>query len=390
MSQLPRNIQIPPPIEIAKVSALALTFVCIVLAISFVADDVVYLINNILIPMRAVAGKHGRRPWAPRTCFSVHDLYMVDIVGVSLVVFIFFLGLLYFFTPWMRNFLSASAGTMSSVLTLSLLFAVGLLLTVLLAYDAEKHTLTNLINSNGAWLAFFGFLITIPALFFSVVALQDLRRVINTFPDFAKRFSKMLEELKENETAFVRIMAYTPLPGALALSKQNYESLKTLIRERESRVEVICLNEVALTAWMKGFKDKMSRGDSLLGYPSKPLTEKDINDAIEDVLKLLEDLQNPRFRGSFVTAHPTRCCSMEDMPRFYAYFTDTRAIVINPLYFPLDNRPVQPEDLKARYVELIGFETTDIYTINNLKDTYKMLWDRCDIWQPGKNNVARQ
>jgi hypothetical protein len=321
---------------------------------------------------------------------SAHDLRIVDIVdivGVSLVVFIFFLALLYFTTSRMPNFLSASTRRMLPIFTLSLLFAVGLLLTGGLAYDAaEKHTLTNLIDANGAWLAFFGFLITIPALFFSVAALQDLRRVINTFPDFAKRLSKMLEELED--TTYVRIMAYTPLPGALALSKQNYKDLRDLICKQESRVEVICLHGHALKDWMKRFKGKMSRGDSLLGLPSGEVTYDDIKVALADVTKLLEDLQNKSFKGEdWVRAHPTRCCSMDDMPRFYAYFTDTRAIVINPLYFPLDNRSVddQPKKLKDRPVELIGFETTDIYTINNLKSTYKMLADRCKIWEPSQD-----
>lgn len=138
---------------------MVLIFVCIVLTISFFVDDVVYFITSLIM-----------RTNDPKV-ISAHDLRIVDIVdivGVSLVVFIFFLALLYFTTSRMPNFLSASTRRMLPIFTLSLLFAVGLLLTGGLAYDAaEKHTLTNLIDANGAWLAFFGFLITIPALFFS-------------------------------------------------------------------------------------------------------------------------------------------------------------------------------------------------------------------------------
>jgi hypothetical protein len=66
---------------------------------------------------------------------------------------------------------------------------------------------------------------------------------------------------------------------------------------------------------------------------------------------------------------------MADLPRFYAYFTNDRALVINPLYFPIDGLTAeqQPDELKNRYVELVGFETTDTYTLKNLFATYELV-----------------
>ena len=66
---------------------------------------------------------------------------------------------------------------------------------------------------------------------------------------------------------------------------------------------------------------------------------------------------------------------MVDLPRFYAYFTNYRAIVINPIYLPIDtlNAEQQPDELKYRCVELIGFETTDTYTLKNLHATYELV-----------------
>ena len=63
----------------------------------------------------------------------------------------------------------------------------------------------------------------------------------------------------------------------------------------------------------------------------------------------------------------------KDLPRFFAYFTNDRALVVNPLFFPIEDLKVQPRELRDRYVESIGFETTESGTIRNLSEMCDMV-----------------
>jgi hypothetical protein len=343
-----------------------IVFFSMVITASYLANLSIYPISKELMPYID-----------PSVKIVQLNLTLVEIIAICVLICSFFLISLRYIVPPLHNFVYGSVGAVPLTYAFPIVFAAALPFMVALAYDAEKHTLTHFVDNNPAWFALFALILSFAGLFFSAAAMQDLRHVINTFEEFADRFAAMLKEIKSDSdySNYVRIMAYTPLPGALALSPTKYDMLKKLIHDKDTRVEVTCLYECCIKRWMEGFEGKKLRGGGPFG--ERKLSGKDIKTALADVEKLLVNLRNPDFKGPFAEdeEHREARCPMADMPRFYAYFTNSRAIVINPLYFPFDTLPAQqqPAELRDRCVELIGFETTDSHTLENLHTTYRFL-----------------
>jgi hypothetical protein len=276
------------------------------------------------------------------------------------------------------------------------IFVIGLLFFAGFGYDAKTQKVRHIAEDYGSFLGVVAFLLTIAGLYFSVIAMRDLRNVINTFEEFSSRFSIMLTQFipiefatnpdsdppNRDPTDFVRIMAYTPLPGALALRKDDYNRLVTLISNARN-VEVTCLEEKCLGNWMKGFDGKKTRD----GY----LNCEKICDAVKEAKGQIERLRHPpdnagAKKKEFAAAHPVRLAKdKKELPQFFAYFTNDRAIVINPLFFPID-ADKQPDELKKQTVELIGFETTDIHTVRNLQSTYIMVRKQIEAREEEEKN----
>ncbi len=357
---------------VASRFARQLSFLLLLLAIVFTAS---LLVNEIV----SRVSKEAVTRIDPRLTTVQLHINLIFIVTICAVVSGIFLLGLRLLVPRLHNFIFGSIGGAHARLTyvLPLILAIILPFVAALAYDAHTRTLSNFVQQYGPWLAVFGLFISVSGLVFSAVAMQDLRHVINTFEDFKTRFSIMLEDVGRggDKTNYVRIMAYTPLPGALALNSADYDSLKDLILATESRVEVICLDEKSSREWMGRFLGKKVRSGILRG--SGRLDLDTINRAVQEVENLIVNLENPALstKRNFASLHPAMRGTMDDLPRFYAYFTNDRALVINPLYFPIDGLTAeqQPEELKSKYVELIGFETTDTYTLKNLLATYELV-----------------
>ena len=146
------------------------------------------------------------------------------------------------------------------------IFAIALPLIAVLAYDAQTRLMSRFVEHYGAWLALFGLVLSVSGLHFSALAMQDFRHIINTFEDFKTEFSSLLQGLgdKPNSTNYVRIVAYTPLPGALALTPTDYDALRDLILDKDSRVEITCLDEHSSKEWMERFCQKKTRGGQCL------------------------------------------------------------------------------------------------------------------------------
>jgi len=310
-------------------------------------------------------------PTLPIVQFDMNMIFMVIICVFTVGSFLLTLRVL---IPKLHNFIFGSAGTKHAKITYSLplTFAITALFLLGLAFDANKKILSDFVEQYGPWLALSGLILTLCGLYISAIAMQDLRHVINTFEDFKVRFSSMLKDVGEDndDSNYVRIMAFTPLPGALALKSKDYLALRELILATNTRVEIVCLDKQSSKEWMGRFLGKKVRGGDRLDQGA-------INRAVEQVEELITDIQNPVLtaKRKFVSEHPVTRGTTAELPRFYAYITNDRALVINPLYFPIEgkNADEQPVDLKDRPVELVGFETTDTYTLQNLLNTYDLV-----------------
>lgn len=302
-------------------------------------------------------------------------------IGVTFIVQV---SASYLLAPVIDRFLMDAVGRahLATPMHLSILYGISTIIIVAFGYDAKTEVISNAVSEHSTIITLIALGLSLIALYVTALTLRDFRHVINTFDYFAVRFSVMLEEIKSDRDAsnFIRIMAYTPLPGNLGLSETPrsggdiYSRLFSLLCDPDVRVEVICLDESALSEWMKSFEGKaLAFGE---------LTIAQIKKANCDVTNFINILENPDShyignppRIEFARNHRPLRGTVEELPHFFAYFTRERAIVINPLFNPLPNLPAQqqPGDLRKRVVEFVGFETTDTHTIKNLETTYSLV-----------------
>jgi hypothetical protein len=236
-----------------------------------------------------------------------------------------------------------------------------------------------LLGRNGEIFGAVGIVLSLAGLFYSTIALQDLRHVINNFEDFAVRLKSMVEEVaRENsDDHYLRIMAYMPLPGAVALAPKEYRRLRDAILQEKARIELVCLDSEDSREWNLRFTGKRIRGGQ---YADAAFIEGVLND-YEDTIKRIATPALGEVR-EWASHHPVMRGKIGDLPRFFAYFTNERALVVNMLYHVLDSRTAndQPRDLMDNVTEVIGFETTDTYTIKNISKLYDAV--RLGLQQP--------
>jgi hypothetical protein len=222
-------------------------------------------------------------------------------------------------------------------------------------------------------LALLGLILSVGGLYVSALAMRDLKRVINTFDEFAYRLINLIEEVKpagtsEEVRGLVRIMAYTPLPGAIALRTSLYHSLRQKIVTNENIIDVTCLDKSSFEKWNKGNLGKPT--------PNGEVSDDEIEDVERDFSNLIDALEALRripvaddeVSGEEVKeVHGLVTGPAHLFPKFFVYFTDNRALVINMLYYPFDDAKTQPVFVRKNPTEVIGFETTDTSTIRKIR-----------------------
>lgn len=218
-----------------------------------------------------------------------------------------------------------------------------------------------------------GALASVLGLFWAGYSIRQFRRQILSFDEFAARYQNLAREVKdENLTGDrLRVLAYTPIPGSLALSKERYVSLRDEIISDGARIELCCLEENEFENWFAGFEGKKARDGRV--------TKEQILNASEDIKTLVKGIKSPLRSEdkSFADQHPPKGFKKHELPSFYLFFTDKRALVTIPLFFPIET---DSEGLKGRFsdrsVEMIGFETTDQGVISMLREYYEVYRQR--------------
>jgi hypothetical protein len=126
-----------------------------------------------------------------------------------------------------------------------LYITIALTVAILAIFDYGSRVLDRILDVKFAdWLGIVGLFLSVSGIYFAALAMRDIRRVINTFDDFADRLIKLIEEANSDSRKLdrVRIMAYTPLPGALALPREVYKAIRKIVFHSDTRLEVTCLD----------------------------------------------------------------------------------------------------------------------------------------------------
>lgn len=241
------------------------------------------------------------------------------------------------------------------------------ILVGLLIYLTEDPRL-NLIGSLAIIVGVAGAIASLGGLIYAGYSINQFRRQILSFEDFSESYIKLLKEV-ENESKTgnrLRVLAKTPIPGSLALSDDRYKRLRDTIVTDGARVELCCLNDSEILDWFKMFEGKRYRDGNI--------NMEKINHAANDVKKLINYIEEPAKSADreWANRFPPIRLKKDELPNFYLFFTDNRAIVTIPLFFPIDT---DDDELKSRVssrsVEMIGFETTDQGVIAMLRTYFE-------------------
>nr|VFJ96856.1 MAG: hypothetical protein BECKH772A_GA0070896_1011114 [Candidatus Kentron sp. H]VFJ97425.1 MAG: hypothetical protein BECKH772B_GA0070898_101121 [Candidatus Kentron sp. H]VFK05582.1 MAG: hypothetical protein BECKH772C_GA0070978_102841 [Candidatus Kentron sp. H] len=217
-----------------------------------------------------------------------------------------------------------------------------------------------------------GAAVSIAGLFFSGYSIRAYRRQITSFESFSRRLVNMMEETSgDDNDDYTRIMAYVPVPGSLSLNDKAYESLIDSISRSSARVEVTCLNQEDTSSWFNKFYGKK--------YQSGYIEQKKIEKEVERTEILIESIKRGggRRKGSFSEKHPLLRLKATELPDFYLFFNNSRAIIVMPFFIPSVGKPSDatfPENTQkftAEPVEIIGFETTDQKVVSSVEKYYE-------------------
>lgn len=257
-----------------------------------------------------------------------------------------------------------------------IVFGIALLMLVFSIQFASCWAEMKAVMENWAEvLLIFGSLASIGGLFFTACSIRQYRRQITSFSAFAKRLKHMIYETSgDSDEDYVRIMAYTPIPGSLALEESVYDGLREKIMKDDARLEIVCLNEEDLSQWFNKFEKKR--------YRNGEITKGKIDRAKKDINHLIERVDNPDSpaKKMFAKKHKSKRLKANQLPDFYFFFNNIRALVTTPFFFPMVPDIVACQnkvniEFENEPVEMIGFETTDAKIIENIKKFYMHFHD---------------
>lgn len=323
----------------------------------------VALVVSFLIVALVLAAEE-KFSWLP------HDLMNGAVVGI-------FVGMLvvFFLSKIKMRLFSAHMDAFNlhpiNIWFVVLVFGVALWMLVIgIQYASHWAEINAVMDNCAGGLLIFGSIASICGLFFAARSIQQYRRQITSFSAFAKRLKHMIDETSgDSDEDYVRIMAYTPIPGSLALEEDIYIKLRETMLKGDARLEIVCLNEDALSEWFKLFINKR--------YRSGKVTQEKIDGAKEDINRLIEriDDPDPKNKQQFAKNHQTKRLRANQLPGYYFFFSNTRAIVTTPFFFPEDpDNVARGNDVNIKFenepVEMIGFETTDSNIIEKIKSFY--------------------
>jgi len=158
-------------------------------------------------------------------------------------------------------------------------------------------------------------------LFSEEPSLREDNDVVKPILEFSELMNQLIK-LFDSSEGLVKMLAFTPALGFLARTKEEWASLEDKIRSNARRIAITCLCQPDLEDWHSRFINRHTER----GRVTPDLTEA----ASEWSENLLRDIPiKTRLRWS-------------QLPDYYAFKTDKRAILVTPFHLPRRDEPVQP------------------------------------------------
>jgi hypothetical protein len=241
-------------------------------------------------------------------------------------------------------------------------FAVALLLSVALCLLTETDR-PHILKEHGGIFELIFAVFTVVGLWLTYDSILEVRRVITSFQDLYTRMSELIKDSTKNpHHGKVRILAYTPAIGFLALPNEKWTRLKADLTAVRDRLEVICLDHDDLTYWHNQYIGRQTWRVPEDGGPK--LTIRDT---------LLATVESDDVVNDSAVRPRSGRKKLEMMPGFYLIFNDVKAIVVTPFFIPFPiGTPTAAQQQPQDRVQMLGFETTDGRIIDDVKQFFQL------------------
>lgn len=228
-------------------------------------------------------------------------------------------------------------------------------------------------EAGGLFAAFFGML-SLVGVWMAFVSIIEFRRVITSFYQLHERIVLLIKDTPPDQR--VRILAYTPAIGFLALPEEKWTELKTALTSIRSRLDIVCLDQDELADWHRFFVGRRTLRDPIAsnqGKSNEYLSAEDTKLATHESESLMNDLAVKRKSVRK---------KLEMMPGFYLIFNDQKAIIVTPFFIPFP--PGTPPDVQKRYskVQMFGVETGDRRIIEDVQELFRSYKDDVPVSPP--------
>jgi hypothetical protein len=239
------------------------------------------------------------------------------------------------------------------------------ILATLLSIFSElmQGDIRNIVKETG-WLFEVVFAVfTVVGLWLAYGAILEAKRIITTFDDLYDRVLHMAEETIANkEYKNLRILAYTPAIGFLALPYDRWSKLRADLMQLSDALEVICLDDEDLQYWHNQYVGRQTKRKAIERIDGS-LGIADTQDATGESERLM--------KYPDVKENSARKC-LEMMPGFYLIFNKVKAIIVAPLFipFPVGTLTSVQQQTQKR-VQMLGFETSDKRIIEDVTEFFE-------------------
>lgn len=249
-----------------------------------------------------------------------------------------------------------------------------------------------LVRDQGGMFALVTGALTLIGTYIALHSIVELRHTITSFSQMIRRITHLIEEAREADEE-VCFFAYTPLPGAFNMHVGSglIKSLINRLLEKDTRINLVCLDKSAHERWLQGFPSHSwnggdrSRVDEWQGIRDRFSKEcEHIIDYVGGRAYKRRKVANEEAHQKSVPCKHVVRLPWRAMPGFYFAAHRNRAIVGIPVAM---HRTGNPSPLGGGVgVDTLGFETTDdrvvqmlLREFNRYKSPEFVEDDICDV-----------
>jgi hypothetical protein len=275
------------------------------------------------------------------------SIIMILGVGVSYILFAF-----------LKNGLVSSNNLTRKILIFSgigifvIISALSLINLFIQYPERINGVLKSLLTNPGGYFAFITGVFTLIGTIIAIQSIVEMKRTITSYPQLLDRLAELIENTDDSDEG-VMIVSYFVLPGFWQdTSERRRKRLMNALKLRNRKIQAICLNDIEHMQMLLTIAElKNNTSDT-----SDIITSEEICRFQEKSMRVLHNYSGSKyFDANEETVkddkkfNDYRCVpvtlSWEDMPPYYFFVSDHRAIIVTPVGLP---RPVGEFKEKAK------------------------------------------